>query len=120
MLEFFAPTPKRGRKNKYNAVRVLIDGVWFDSKGEGSRYVELKQLQRAAEIAQLRTHPRYPLVVERKKVAVYESDFEYVTKAGELITEDWKPGVMTALAQLKINLFEAIYKRPVLLSGRKV
>lgn len=36
-------------KNKYNAIKTIIDDISFDSKAEAKRYNELKILQRTGE-----------------------------------------------------------------------
>ena len=47
--------------SKYNAKRVKRDGYTFDSKAEAKRYWELKQLEKAQEIAFLEVHPKFIL-----------------------------------------------------------
>ena len=55
------PAPKilkRKGKAKFRNVRVEYDGIKFDSKRECAHYQELKMLEAAGEISQLRVHPR--------------------------------------------------------------
>ena len=47
-LEFRSHGFKKG--NKYNAKRTEVDGIWFDSKLEAERYIELKLLQAQREV----------------------------------------------------------------------
>lgn len=35
----------KSKKNKFNAVKVEIDGLNFDSKKEAKRYIQLKAMQ---------------------------------------------------------------------------
>ena len=98
---------------KYNAKRCEIDGIKFDSKLEGARYLQLKMLQKSGKIWGLRVHPRrYPLQVAGKIVGHYVPDFEYSepdeTGEARAIVEDVK-GVRTAIYRLKRKMFEAQY-----------
>ena len=49
-------------KNKFNAVKVVIDGIEFASTTEGNRYEELKMLVRAGLIKDLEVQPVFILV----------------------------------------------------------
>lgn len=50
-----AQTPtEKPKKSKYGAVKTEVDGIMFDSKREASRYQELRLLEQAGEIANLR------------------------------------------------------------------
>lgn len=46
--------PKRPKKSKYGAVKTEVDGIKFDSKHEALRYQELRLLEQAGEITNLR------------------------------------------------------------------
>lgn len=48
--------------NKYNAKKVEIDGITFDSKKEAARYCDLKLMQRAGEIRDLQLQVEYELI----------------------------------------------------------
>ena len=85
------------RYNKYNNKKVIIDGIKFDSNKEAQHYKQLKLLERAGEIKNLKLQPRYELIpqytLNNKKIrkCEYIADFEYVDKrTGEVITEDVK------------------------------
>ncbi len=98
-----------GRRSKYGAVKVTIDGVTFASKAEGRRYVELKALWDAGKIrGQLEIQPSYPLTVAGVTVGKYIADFRYYRDDGELMVEDVK-GMKTPVYRLKKKLVEAIY-----------
>jgi hypothetical protein len=50
-----AQTPtEKPKKSKYGAVKTEVDGIMFDSKREASRYQELRLLEQAGEITNLR------------------------------------------------------------------
>ena len=102
----------RRNGTKYNATKVTVDGHTFDSKHEANRYLELKLLERAGEISNLRLQVEYELIpnqyateerygkngrrlkpkevlLERK--CCYVADFVYTdSKTGEKVVEDTK------------------------------
>lgn len=47
--------------NKYGNIKTVIDGIKFDSKRESERYLELKLLEKAGEISDLKLQPRFIL-----------------------------------------------------------
>lgn len=107
------------RTGKFNAVRVKADGYTFDSKAEYERYMDLKILERACLISELRVHPLYPLEVKNKHIATYEADFSYRDHATArrpgtahtfhpLVVEDVK-GFPTPEYKIKRELFKALY-----------
>mgnify|MGYP001457192963 CR=1 FL=1 len=110
-----SPSPhKQEGRAKYRNQPVEIDGHRFASKLEGRRYGELKLLERAGEIRELRIHPAYDLCVEDQKVTRYVADFAYVDKTGLPVTEDTK-GVLTPEFRMKAKLFHALFKREVVI-----
>ena len=102
------------KKNKYHAQKTTLDNMEFDSKGESKRYAQLKLLERAGVIQDLRTHPRFLLQDSfvyqghKERKIEYEADFEY-TLNGKKIVEDYKsPATRTQVYKLKRKLF--LYK----------
>ena len=77
------------RKNKYGNIPCIIDGIRFDSKGEGAYWQELRLRERAGEIADLKRQVPFRLDVNGFHICRYISDFTYVS-SGELIVEDFK------------------------------
>ncbi|WP_416330384.1 DUF1064 domain-containing protein, partial [[Clostridium] innocuum] len=55
------PTEKP-KKSKYGAVKTEVDGIMFDSKREASRYQELRLLEQAGEITNLRLQVPFELI----------------------------------------------------------
>lgn len=109
----------RGR-NKYGAEKTQVDGITFDSKGEAGRYLELKAMESAGVIQDLRLQVRFPLVVrgdygvcERE----YRADFVYV-EDGRRVVEDFK-GVRTREYQFKRDLMKALHGIDILETGRR-
>lgn len=108
-------------RTKYGNTLVIVDGLAFDSKREAARYVDLKRLQQAGQIAHLETQPAFPLIVGRLRtegpptvfltVGQYHADFRYLDLGtGEVMVEDVKskPTKNTAY-QLRKKLVEAIH-----------
>ena len=98
---------------KYNNRKIIVDGITFDSKKEAKRYKELKMLERAGIIHDLKRQVKYVLIpaqYERtssvyvkgnnkgkpkkgkllERECAYYADFVYSTKSGELVVEDTK------------------------------
>lgn len=101
--------------SKYNNVKTVVDGIKFDSKREAERYKELKLLEKAGLISNLRLQPRYELQPKFKKLGVnyrcieYVADFEYHdVKTDKLVVEDVK-GMKTDVYKLKKKMFEYMY-----------
>lgn len=93
---------KRG--NKFGARKTYIDGIWFASRAESRRYLELKLLESRGEIKELELQPRYELHagMYAQKVGAYLGDFRYLRKGEkgkwERIVEDVKGGRATETA----------------------
>lgn len=98
--------------NKYHAIKVTDDNIIFDSKGEHKRYCQLKLLLKAKKIKELEIHPKYPILINGKKICSVSFDFKYRTEENELIIEDFK-GKDNPLSRLKRKMFEASYGRKV-------
>lgn len=105
------PQIRQGHKrlHKYNAQKTESDSRTFDSKAEARRYEELRLLEEAGEISDLKLQPRYELqkaftdAQGRKHRAVYYvGDFEYVEN-GQIVCIDVK-GFPTPLFRLKWKL----------------
>ena len=84
-------------KAKYKNIKVMIDGIKFDSMKEGKRYYELKLMQEKGLVEHLKVHYPFFLVESvvlngRKKPAMkYISDFCYfLPKSETRIVEDTK------------------------------
>ena len=98
----------KNRTHKYNAKKTVVDNITFDSAKEAKRYSELKLLEKAGEIIDLKLQPKFPLMVARKKIGEYWADFQYKTMYGDVIIEDTK-GYRTDIYKLKKKIVEAIY-----------
>lgn len=95
--------------NKFHAKKVNYDGKTFDSKHEAERFAELKLLQRAGMIADLRTQVSFVLIPSQyvngkciERECKYIADFTY-RKNGEFVVEDAK-GFKTDVYKIKKKL----------------
>ena len=116
--------------NKYNARKVAVDGLAFDSVREARRYKELKLMQQAGKISDLRLQVPFELVPAQyehsgevytkgkhkgqqkrgkciEKAVIYKADFVY-TENGRQIVEDAK-GMPTKDYVIKRKLFRQLY-----------
>ena len=90
---------------KYGNTKVNVDGMHFDSKREAARWQELRLLERAGEISDLRRQVRYELVpkLPGERPVDYIADFVYRDKNGNNVVEDVK-GVRTQAYVIKRKL----------------
>jgi hypothetical protein len=95
------------RRNKYANEATVVHGVRFASRREARRWLELKLLEGAGLIVELRRQVRFELVVNEVPVCAYLADFVY-RENGELIVEDSK-GVRTREYRLKARLMRACH-----------
>lgn len=102
--------------NKYRNRKTVVDNIKFESVLEANRYRELKLLQRAKEISNLRLQVPFVLQEGFKKngktyqAIKYIADFVY-EENGQTVVEDTK-GMKTETFKIKQKLFE--YKYPEL------
>ena len=99
---------RTAKTNKYNAKKVSVDGIEFDSKKEARRYQELLLLQKAGEIYMLELQKVYELLPAQRepdtvgkrggvikgklleRAVEYVADFVYTDKNGKTVVEDVK------------------------------
>ena len=96
---------------KYRNRKTEYMGIVFDSKKEAARYAELRLLQRAGVISDLRLQVPYTLIdkSEHGREIRYVADFAY-TEDGETVVEDVKsPATRTPLYRLKKRLLAERY-----------
>lgn len=97
--------PTKPKRSKYGAIKTEVDGIKFDSKHEASRYKELRLLEQAGEIANLRLQVPYILFPknEHGRALKYIADFVYNDDTGALVVEDAK-GHSTDVYKIKRRL----------------
>lgn len=77
--------------SRYQAKPQTIDGHKFPSKKEAMRYLALKHLERAGEIAGIELQPKFPVLIKGQPYCTYTADFAYFDKrADKLIYEEVK------------------------------
>ena len=120
------PRKTNKRANKYNAKKVVIDGIEFDSTKEGKRYLVLKKAQEDGIISELTLQPRWDALPAKKEIYIehlktkdkiksrvivrpiqYTADFSYI-KDGKLVVEDVKPckGLISRDLPLRVKLMK--------------
>lgn len=100
--------------NKYKNRKIVVDNIKFDSILEANRYQELKLLQRAKQISNLRLQVPFLLQESFKKNGKTHREINYIAdfvyeENGQTIVEDTK-GICTEVFRIKQKLFE--YKYP--------
>lgn len=100
--EFRKEAAQAETKNKYGAKRIKVDGIWFDSKREANRWLQLRNLERAGQITDLRRQVPIklmgrdgPILTRTGRHMRITVDFSYVdlrneATAGLTIFEDAK------------------------------
>jgi len=83
-------------RNKYGAIKTIVDGIEFPSKREAARYRELRILVKAGQIQDLRMQVKYPLVVNGVKIGRYTSDFEYEENGCHVVEDVKSPATKKA------------------------
>jgi len=111
-------TMRNGSYNKYSNTRTVVDNLTFASKREATRYSELKLLQRAGEIKDLKL--QVPFILQsaftdytgkHQQAITYVADFMYLdTKYPEIFTVEDSKGYKTDVYDLKKKWF--LYKYP--------
>ena len=99
------------RKSKYRSIKTTVDGITFDSKKEAKRYQELKLLQRANKIKNLRLQVSYVLIDKSRygRQIKYIADFVYYDKElKQEVVQDTK-GFRTDVYRLKKRLMAERY-----------
>lgn len=104
------------QKSKYRNKKVVIDGIKFDSKKEGNRYLELRLMEDTDYIKDLELQKKFELIpkyeINGRKVRAmnYICDFYYYDiLKDKYIVEDVK-GMKTQVYKLKKKMFEYKYK----------
>lgn len=107
------------KKNKYNAIKTVVDGITFDSIGESRRYVYLKNSEKLGFINTLELQPKYTFIINGNPIMMkserypkgrklsYTADFRY-NENGKVIVEDFK-GKYLPISKIKVALMYAVF-----------
>lgn len=92
--------------SKYHNRKICVDGIRFDSVREANRWMELRLMERAGAIRNLRRQVPFELIPKQRisgrvhPAIKYVADFVYLDEKGNQVVEDVK-GVRTALYVMK-------------------
>ena len=113
--------------NKYRNTKLNIDGEIFDSRKELKRYQELRLMESAGEIKDLKRQVKYILIPTQRepdtvgkrggikkgrlleKECAYWADFEYTDKSGNTVVEDVKSEI-TRTTEYRIKRKLMLYR----------
>lgn len=93
--------------NKYGAKRTEVDGITFHSKREAARYQDLKLLERAGAIKELKLQVQYSFELNDVRICRYFADFVY-RENGRQVVEDSK-GKRTKDYMIKKKMMKAFF-----------
>lgn len=99
-------------RSKYGNKRIVMDGEHFDSMKEAARYQELKLLERAGEIRELKRQVPFVLIPVQKddkgkvieRELKYIADFTYIEKGKLVRTVEDVKGLRTEVYKIKRKL----------------
>lgn len=99
-------------RSKYGNKRIVMDGEHFDSLKEAARYQELKLLERAGEIRELKRQVPFVLIPVQKddkgkvieRELKYIADFTYIEKGKLVRTVEDVKGMRTEVYKIKRKL----------------
>lgn len=92
-----------------------VGGEYFASKKELARWQDLKLLEKAGKITDLKRQVRIPLIVNGYLVGRYVADHEYMEN-GKKVLEDVKgrrSGAPYQMFKLKAQLVKALYGQTI-------
>lgn len=110
---------------KYRNIKTTVDGIQFDSKAEAARWFELKLMERAGMISDLKRQVPYELAPSVKFAGALRAqpalrltvDFQY-TEGGKLVLEDTKsPATVTTSFTMRRHLLKHVYGLDVRLTA---
>lgn len=95
------------RRNKYGAVKTLVEGVLFDSKLEARGWKELLLEQSVGLISELQRQVPFFIKVAGKKICKWTVDYTFI-RDGQHVARDAK-GVIARDVVIRKKLAEALY-----------
>ena len=96
------------RKNKYNAIKTVVNGKICDSKLEAKHYNILLICEKAGKIADIVFHPRYPIKVLGIKICTVVLDFQFYDKKMQTLRYIDVKGVYTSESKLRHKLLSVV------------
>lgn len=98
--------------SKYHNQPTVVDNHRFPSKREANKYAELKLMERAGIISDLKLQVRYPLEMCGQVITHYVADFVY-QENGKTVVCDAK-GFLTDTYKMKKKMMRAQYNVEIL------
>lgn len=100
---------QKPKKAKYRNVRVVIDGIKFDSKREGAYYAELKIRERAGEVSAVELQTPFALVgPDGTLISTYKADFCFWDHTADRFRVIDVKGVETKEFRMKKRLMKSL------------
>lgn len=105
------PVPITSRVTKYRNKPTLVDGILFDSIAEAKRYNELKLLELAGQIRDLKLQPKFIFEYAGIRIGSYKADFQYLLPHSPVrVIEDVKsPSSKTQMYRLRKRMMLAFH-----------
>lgn len=98
---------KAGKKNKYKATKIYVNGIRFDSKLEGRVYEDLLFQLNQGLLIEIKRQVKIPLEVNGVLICTYICDFRVVDKHGQVKYVEAK-GMVLPVYAIKKKLFLAL------------
>lgn len=101
--------------SKYNAKKVMVDGIKFDSEMESNYYVYLKYQKKIGKIKDFELQPEFILMDKFKKdgknymATKYKADFRVIHNDDSIEIVDVK-GMITPVFAIKVKMFHSRYE----------
>lgn len=103
---------KRKRKRKYNNVKIVVDGITYDSKAEYKCINDLKLKEREGYISNLQIKPKYILLESFKdnqgntiRQIAYTPEAYYIQNGQEIVLEVKSEPTKTDAYTIRKKLF---------------
>ena len=97
------------RKNKFGAIKTVVNGKTCDSKLEAGHYKKLLIAEKGGAIKDLIFHPRFPIVINDKKICTVVLDFQYIDCDTNKIHYIDSKGVYTSESKLRHKILEVTH-----------
>lgn len=96
--------------SKYLNKKCEYQNIKFDSIKERNFFIYLKQLEEKGTIRDLKLQVKFPVVVNKKRICSYVSDFTYYDEFGYHVVDVKSPITSkNPVFRLKKKLVEALY-----------
>ena len=103
------------KPNKFGARKTVLDGITFASEKEALRWRDLRLMEAAGEIINLRRQITYQFTINGVEICTYRADFVYRSN-GQTVVEDakgYRKGTAYRLFLVKSALMRALHHTEV-------